>query len=161
MEETVNDVMAAVTNSTHQWTRALLDSAISYEDDIDSAARVIKDTAVEMSQKPDWQQAFLSKPEVLGVEKLDDSAVVLRLIAQAVPGDQWRLAREMRRRVRYALEAAGMTIPFPQVTVSYLQEHDEVKKPHQMSEGKAYSAAKDIDRGMTDADEAVAREGDE
>lgn len=145
-----NGSIEAVTNYTHNWTRVLLDFGISYEDDIDTAAQVIKDSARAMARESEWEHVFLSTPEVLGVEKLDDSAVVLRLIAQAVPGDQWKVARELRRRVKYALDEAGVTIPFPQISVSYLKEPKaEVRK--RMTDGSVYGYGKQDERGRLDA----------
>jgi len=147
-----NGSIEAVTNYTHKWTRVLLDFGISYGDDIDSAAEAIKETALKMAAEPEWENVFLSQPEVLGVEKLDDSAVLLRLIAQAVPGDQWRLARELRRRVKYALEESGANIPFPQVTVSYLLEpKDEARK--KMTDGSVYGYGEQDERGMVHDDD--------
>jgi small conductance mechanosensitive channel len=147
-----NGSIEAVTNYTHNWTRVLLDFGISYGDDIDSAAHVIKETALNMAAEAEWENVFLSPPEVLGVEKLDDSAVLLRLIAQAVPGDQWKVARELRRRVKYALEESGATIPFPQVTVSYLLESKE-EASKKMTDGSVYGYGEQDERGMVHGDE--------
>lgn len=147
-----NGSIEAVTNFTHNWTRVLLDFGISYEDDIDTAAQVIKDTALKMADEAEWEHVFLSIPEVLGVEKLDDSAVVLRLIAQAVPGEQWKVARELRRRVKYALDEAGVTIPFPQISVSYPKEHKE-KAPAKMTNGAVYGYGEQDERGMVHDDD--------
>ncbi len=145
-----NGSIEAVTNYTHNWTRVLLDFGISYGDDIDTAAQVIKDTALAMARESEWEHVFLSAPEVLGVEKLDDSAVVLRLIAQAVPGDQWKVARELRRRVKYALDEAGVTIPFPQISVSYLKE-PKGEARQRMTDGSVYGYGKQDERGRLDA----------
>ena len=48
------------------------------------------------------------------VDELGDSAVVLRLRVWAANSDYWSLWRALTERGKAALEAAGLTIPFPQ-----------------------------------------------
>ncbi|HSL94287.1 MAG TPA: mechanosensitive ion channel family protein, partial [Bacillota bacterium] len=52
-------------------------------------------------------------PRVLGMSELLDSGVEYLLWAKSAPGDQWELARQMRRKAKAALESAGIEIPFP------------------------------------------------
>lgn len=148
-----NGSINAVSNFTHTWTRIVLDFGISYEDDMDTAIAVIRDTALGMSQDEGWSAAFLEPPQVLGVEELGDSAVTIRMLAKTVPAEQWKVARELRRRVKYALEAAGMTIPFPQVTVSYLKEAEEgAETRQQIGPEQAFKPASDISGLSIDSD---------
>ncbi len=53
-------------------------------------------------------------PEVLGVESLADSAVMIRTILRTLPGEQWAAAREFRRRLKARLDKEGIDIPYPQ-----------------------------------------------
>jgi small conductance mechanosensitive channel len=50
---------------------------------------------------------------VLGVDSLELQQVQLRLAARTLPGRQWEVARELRRRSLLALHAAGIKIPEP------------------------------------------------
>lgn len=52
-------------------------------------------------------------PEVLGVENLADSAVVIRTLFGTKPAQQWAVAREFRRRIKKRLDQEGVEIPFP------------------------------------------------
>ena len=78
--------------------------------------RLLGDVANDMSQEEPWASKFLERPEVLGVQDLGDSSVVLRLWVVTEPAMQWETSRELRRRIKYAFDAAGVEIPFPQVT---------------------------------------------
>jgi small conductance mechanosensitive channel len=51
---------------------------------------------------------------IVFVNSLGDSAVELALRFWVVNGDYWTLRREMTERGKHALEAAGLSIPFPQ-----------------------------------------------
>jgi len=135
-----NGSINAISNFTHTWSRTELEFGISYGDDVDTAIRVIQETADALAQEEPWSAMILEPPEMLGVDELGDSAVTIKMLIKTVPIEQWRIGREMRRRVKYALEAAGMTIPFPQVTVSHLDG-----KPKDAPAAKASPEARPVD----------------
>lgn len=124
-----NGNINAVSNFTHTWSCAMLDIGVGYGDDVDNAIKVIQDTASLMAKDEPWRSMIIGEPDVLGVEDLGDSAVIIRLLVKTLPMSQWKAGREMRRRIKYALESAGISIPFPQVTVSCLKEQP-VKQEH-------------------------------
>jgi small-conductance mechanosensitive channel len=103
-----NGGITRVGNKSQQWSRAVLDIPVSYEADIDKAQDVIKRTAVELANEPRWRDRILGEPEVWGVESLTLDAVVIRLVAKTAPLEQWRIGRELRARVKVALDAAGI-----------------------------------------------------
>ncbi|MFE1027601.1 hypothetical protein ACFW5I_24030 [Streptomyces sp. NPDC058818] len=51
------------------------------------------------------------------MQSLDADGVRVRLAVKTVPLQQWGVTRELRRRVKDALDEAGVDIPFPQRTV--------------------------------------------
>ena len=54
----------------------------------------------------------------MGVEKLGDSAVVLRCRLKVVPAiEQWNVKREFLKRLKKAFDERGIEIPFPQLMV--------------------------------------------
>jgi len=114
-----NGEITRVGNKSQQWSRALLDIAVAYDTDLTTAMRVIKETADELSRDTDWSPVILSEPEVWGVEDLGASSMVIRLVVQTRPLEQWGVARELRARIKRAFDAAGIEIPFPQQTVTY------------------------------------------
>jgi small conductance mechanosensitive channel len=114
-----NGEITRVGNKSQQWSRALLDIAVAYDTDLSTALRVIKETADELSRDPEWSPVILSEPEVWGVEDLAASSMVIRLVVQTRPLEQWRVARELRARIKGAFDATGIEIPFPQQTVTY------------------------------------------
>ena len=52
-----------------------------------------------------------------GVERLGADGVTIRLVVKTDPAEQWMIARELRLRIKSALEEAGIEMPFPQRTV--------------------------------------------
>ena len=55
--------------------------------------------------------------EVVGVERWDQSAVILRVRFKVMPIEQWNVKREYLRRLKAAFDAAGIEIPYPHVTL--------------------------------------------
>ncbi len=47
------------------------------------------------------------------MESLAPGGVVIRVVARTRPQEQWRVARELRVRVKGALDAAGIAAPHP------------------------------------------------
>ncbi len=108
-----NGEIHRVANMSQQWSRALLDVPVAYDTDIDSAIEVIERSASEVTTDPRFSSSVLSAPEVWGVESLDADRVVIRLVVKTRPLEQWRVARELRARIKGAFDAAGIEVPWP------------------------------------------------
>lgn len=119
-----NGEIRRVGNLSQEWSRALLDIGVAYGADIDKAAEVIKQVADGMAAEESYQTLFLAEPEVWGVESLADSSILIRLVIKTQPGEQWAISRELRRRIKLALDDARIEIPFPQRTVWIRTEED-------------------------------------
>jgi hypothetical protein len=50
---------------------------------------------------------ILDEPQVWGVQAVSADEVLIRLTARTVPLRQWEVARELRERLKAALDAAG------------------------------------------------------
>ncbi|HET7041739.1 MAG TPA: mechanosensitive ion channel family protein, partial [Gemmatimonadales bacterium] len=70
--------------------------------------------AAQFSTDKAWGSQLDGPVEVLGVESLDDSAVVLRTMLRTQPGSQWAVAREFRRRIKNRFDKETLDIPYPQ-----------------------------------------------
>lgn len=108
-----NGEIHRVANMSQQWSRALLDVPVAYDTDVDQAIEVIERTAGEVTSDPAFSASVLSAPEVWGVESLDADRIVIRLVVKTRPLEQWRVARELRARIKAAFDGAGIEVPFP------------------------------------------------
>ena len=115
-----NGQIGVVTNMTKGWSRAVIDVGIEYGTDIDRAIRIFREEAQAFHDDPAWTPRFDGLPEVLGVQQLGDSSVVLRTLLRVQPGKQWEVAREFRRRIKLRLDREGIEIPFPQQVVRHI-----------------------------------------
>ena len=117
-----NGEIRRVGNMSQGWSRSVIDVGIGYGSDIDASLQIMNQVATTMSTEEPWSTKFLEQPEILGVQDLGDSAVVLRMWVVTEPATQWEVSRELRRRIKYAFDEAGIEIPFPQVTTHLRQE---------------------------------------
>lgn len=112
-----NGDIQRLTNMSFEWARAVVDVDVGYDADLDRASAVMKRAADEVAHDDDFRDAVRADPEVWGVQALGADGVTIRLVVQAAPATQWGLARELRKRIKAALDAEGIEIPFPQRTV--------------------------------------------
>jgi small-conductance mechanosensitive channel len=109
-----NGEIKVVSNKTRGWSRAVVDVGVAYDVDVDRALAVVRDEAAQFTTDKTWGPQLDGPVEVLGVESLGDSAVVIRSLIKTQPGSQWNAAREFRRRMKNRLDREGIEIPYPQ-----------------------------------------------
>jgi small conductance mechanosensitive channel len=112
-----NGKIDVVTNKTKEWSRALLDVGVAYKEDVDRVIAVLKEVGAELQADPEWSRALLEPMEVLGVQNLGESSVDVRIYFKTLPDRQWKVGRELRRRIKNRFDADGIEIPFPHRTV--------------------------------------------
>ncbi len=112
-----NGEIKAVINMTHGWSRALVDVDVAYKEDLDRVMAIIEAVAAGLQKEDKYKKSIMEKPKVLGVEKLGDSGITIRLIVKTTPLKQWEITRELRKRIKTAFDRAGIEIPFPQMVI--------------------------------------------
>jgi small conductance mechanosensitive channel len=112
-----NGSISRVSNLTKSWSRAVLDIGVAYKEDVDRVIEVMRDIGREFHADPEWKKLLLGEPEVLGIDSLGDSAVVIRMVVQTLPQEQFPVGRELRRRVKNRFDNENIEIPFPHVSV--------------------------------------------
>ncbi len=106
-----NGVVQRVGNKSQQWSRAVLDVPVAYDSDVELATDAIKRAADSMWQDERWSTRILAEPEVLGVESIGATGITIRVAVKTLPAEQWHLARELRVRIKTALDEAGIERP--------------------------------------------------
>lgn len=112
-----NGSITGVSNMTKAWSRAVLDVGVAYRENVDRVIEVLKDLLQEFQHDPAWSGVLLDEPQVVGVNALADSAVIIRCQAKTLPLKQWDVARELRRRIKNRFDREGIEIPFPHTTL--------------------------------------------
>lgn len=100
-------------NRTKSFSFAVFDLSVDYSADIPRAIEVMKQTGAELRADPDFAPLIIDDIEVVGVDQLADSAVMLKARIKTHPARQWSVKREYLQRVKAAFDEAGVVIPFP------------------------------------------------
>jgi small conductance mechanosensitive channel len=100
---------------SQSWSRAVLDISVAYDSDVERVSAVMREVAAALSVEEPWSGLVLEDPEVLGVERVAGDAVVIRLVQKTRPGEQWKVARELRQRIKQRFDDEGIVMPLPVV----------------------------------------------
>ena len=103
-----NGSITQVTNFSLNNSIAVVDIAISYGEDIEWAEKVIKDSLKTM---PDQYEDLINAPELLGIQTMGATEVVLRIVAETFPMKQARIARVIRKDIKLLLDEQGIKVP--------------------------------------------------
>ncbi len=120
-----NGQIQRVGNQSQGWARAVLDISVAYGEDVVRVQELLRAAGEGLRADPEWAPLIMEDPEVWGVEALLADSVVVRLVVKTLPLEQWKVARELRRRIKADFDAANVEIPFPQRTVWMRGERDQ------------------------------------
>ena len=109
-----NSSIAIVQNLSKDWARVDLTIRVAYETDPDLALGVLRKLAQEIYQEHIWRAKIIEPPEVLGIDELQHSGILIRIWIKTQPIQQWAVAREFRRHLKLIMEKEGIAIGIPQ-----------------------------------------------
>jgi moderate conductance mechanosensitive channel len=117
-----NGNITEVTNFSIHNSIAVVDVSIAYEENIEEAEKVIQELLLSLPQK---YEELVNPPELLGVQTLGASDVVIRIVAETLPMKHWFIARMIRKDVKLLLDKHGIEIPFPRMVMYSRSEENE------------------------------------
>lgn len=108
-----NRYIEGVANHSRGNMRALVDIGVSHYDDLDEALAILKEICEEFQD----DERFKDGPDAIGVQTVDTSQIVLRVVGQTENGLQWACERDMRKRIKEAFNNKGVNMPLSQHVV--------------------------------------------
>lgn len=109
-----NGSIVEVTNFSIHNSMAVVDVSISFETDIPEAERVIQDLLTEI---PDKYEDIVTPPELLGIQTLGASEIILRVVCEVEPMRHFHIARMLRKDIKMRLDEHGIEIPYPRMVM--------------------------------------------
>jgi len=120
-----NGTVTTLSNLTTEWSAYVFDIGVAYKENTDNVTEVIQSVIDGMMADEEYSKLIVEVPEIFGVDKLDDSAVVIKGRIKTKPIMQWAVGREFLRRIKLAFDEQEIEIPFPHSTVYF----GEASKP--------------------------------
>jgi small-conductance mechanosensitive channel len=105
-----NGEIVRVGNKSQGFAQVVLDVPVPYAADLDAVGRAMKEVGEALRRDEDWSDVIIDEPELLGIEQITEDGVVLRLTVRTRPLQQWRVGRELRRRLKDRFDALGIRL---------------------------------------------------
>ena len=90
---------------------------VAYRESVDDVMWILQEIAEELRRDSRFADDILEPLEMLGVDQFTDSAVIIKCRIKTEPLKQWRVGREMNRRIKNTFDAKGIEIPFSHHTI--------------------------------------------
>ncbi len=100
-------------NASRDWARVLVTVPMARDVDLEAVTARLNREGEALAADPAWTQVVLEAPSVAGLDDLGAETIQVRVVGRSLPAQQWKVARELRRRIAIALREMDVA---PQAT---------------------------------------------
>jgi moderate conductance mechanosensitive channel len=115
-----NGSIQSLSNLTREFSYYVFTLGISYQNDPDQAVSILKELGASLAAEDPYRSLILAPLEILGVDQLTNSAVMIKARFKTLPSQQWTVGREMNRRIKQRFGQAHIDLT-PSTQPVYLQ----------------------------------------
>ena len=106
-----NGNILVASNRSRGWARAIVDVRAAYEEDVDRLRQILEELFEELRGDRNLQEWIQEGPTVLGVERMGQDALVVRVVADTRPSKVMDVERTLRERISRRLAERGIRVP--------------------------------------------------
>ncbi len=106
-----NGEITRIGNMSQGWSRVIVDLAVPADADVEQVEDALLEAAKALHKEPKWRTRILEQPEVWGLESVTGDALVIRVVMKTRPNAKDDVARELRMRLKRAIDELGLTLP--------------------------------------------------
>lgn len=118
-----NGEIKIATNMTMEFAKVNLDIGVSYDTDLDKLEELINQVGLKLMNDENWQEKIIEPPTFMRVNEFAESAMIIKIVGETKPMEQWAVTGELRKRLKIAFDKNQINIPFPQRVI-----HESKKK---------------------------------
>ena len=111
--------VSSVKNLTKDFSYALMEIGIAYREDVDDVIGVIQEVGAGLRANEALAASILEDIQVQGLDRFDDSAVIIRARIKTMPLQQWSVRRAFNKALKRRFDELGIEMPFPHQTVYF------------------------------------------
>lgn len=104
-------------NHTIDYANLVLNMDISYDADIDQVQEVVNQAGQALAQMTELKSQIIKPPQFVRIQEFGAHSVIIRIMGQVKPGQQWSVAGELRLKLKQAFDKAGIEIPYQQLVI--------------------------------------------
>ena len=109
-----NGLVDKTTNSSAAEARALVKIPLAHDEDIRRAMAIMQEVCDEVRKE---FPVIVDGPRPLGIGNMDAFGVTVNVWARTKPMQQWAIERELRLRIKEALDREGIKRPYPPLKI--------------------------------------------
>ncbi len=106
-----NGEITRIGNMSQGWSRVIIDLAVPVDADIAAVEEAMLGAAQSLAKDPKWRTRVIEQPEVWGLESVTGDALVIRLVMKTRANAKDDVARELRMRLKHAIDEMGLKLP--------------------------------------------------
>ncbi|MFH8250031.1 mechanosensitive ion channel family protein [Microbacterium sp. B2969] len=123
-----NGEILRIGNMSMGWSRVIIDLAVPADADIGDVENAMLAAAKSLRSDPKWRTRIIENPEVWGLESVSGDALVIRLVMKTRANAKDDVARELRMRLKHAIDELGLQLPqLNSITLSGLEGAQRVR----------------------------------
>jgi small conductance mechanosensitive channel len=111
--------VSTVKNLTKDFSYALMEIGVAYRESVDDVIEVIQDVGKNIRADATYANSILDDIQVQGLDRFDDSAVVIRARIKTKPLQQWSVRRALNKALKRRFDELGIEMPFPHQTTYF------------------------------------------
>jgi len=100
-------------NRSQGWSVAVVDVQLGYTDDVGKVTGILASAVDHLEDEEQWKDVLMEAPYVTGIESMTQGLVTLRVTARVRANERDGIQREMRTRIKAALDAHDIRMPVP------------------------------------------------
>jgi moderate conductance mechanosensitive channel len=108
-----NGAITKASNLSKDFARVNLNIGVAYDSDIEHVEKVVNKVGKELAKDAKWKKHITKPPEFLRISEFGDSSIVIKILGDTEPMQQWAVTGELRKRLKIAFDKEGIEIPFP------------------------------------------------
>ena len=116
-----------LTNWSRDWSIMKFELRVPFETDIEMVRKIIKKIGLDLLEDPTFGPLMLAPLKSQGVNRMDDSALIIRCKFTTIPGQQYLIRREAFTRIQRVFEEKGIQFAPRRVLVEATTPEQAVK----------------------------------
>jgi small conductance mechanosensitive channel len=120
----------AVQNRTKGFGQYVFEVKVDYHSDVDAVIAALKEVDAGMRADPEFRDLILEPLDIWGLDKFEDSAIVIAARTKTLPARQWTVGRAFNKRMKEHFDKIGIVMPYPTRTIQVVTGGLDRAAPH-------------------------------
>lgn len=103
-----NGEIKVASNLTREWSQAALTVTVDVKEPSERIFKLLRECCGQLFQDAEYKPLLLAEPELVGLERIHGRDAEYLVTAKTRPGQQWKVGRELRRRIKEHLLRSGI-----------------------------------------------------